>query len=373
MTITIKEVETSKEYKTFIYLPEKIHKGHKNWLPPIYIDEKKFFDPAKNPSFDGCDSLRLLAYKDGKPAGRIMGIINRKHNELCGLKNARFGYLECWNDPKVSHALLGGIEEWGKSQGMNKIVGPYGFSDRDVQGLLIEGFEYEPIIDSACNCDYLPGLVTREGYTKELDCAMFRYPLNIPIPAKYETLYNRITSRGGFNFFEFTSRKQFKPYIIPVFRLVNEAFRKIYGFIPLTEKEMFHLAAQYSGLLDPKFVKIVEKNGEVVAFSISMPNMYKGIQKARGRLLPFGLLYILRAMRTAESVDFMLGAVKDEYRKNGLDLFLFISTLKTALKAGMKNIETHTVMEKNNEMMAIFERYGAFQTKKFRVYQKSLV
>jgi hypothetical protein len=372
MALTIKEVTTKKEYKTFIYLPEKINKNHKNWLPPLYMDEKKFFDPKKNPSFQHCDYKMLLAHKDGEPVGRIMGIINREHNKIFNIRNARFGYLECYNDPEISHALISEIENWGRQLGMTKIIGPYGFSDRDIQGLLIEGFDAEPVVDSATNPEYMPQLVTREGYEKEIDCVIYRFPLSTELPEIYQKIFQRIISKKDFQFHEYTSRKQLKPIILPALKLINESFGDIYGFVPMDETEMMDLAKRYLPILDPKFVKVVTKGDEVITFLVSMPNMYKGIQKAKGRLLPFGIFHILRAMRTAESANTMLGAVKPAYQKQGFDLYITLTTIDTAKKAGMKYLDTHVVLEDNNEMMAETKRYGAYLLKKFRVYQKML-
>jgi hypothetical protein len=198
MSVTIKEITTPQEKNAFIYLPEKIHKGHKGWLPPLFGDEKKFFDPAKNPSFKTADTRFLLAYKDGKLVGRIMGIINHKHNEMFNQKNVRFSYLECYNDAEVSHALISDIEQWGKSKGMTRCFGPFGFSDRDIQGLLIEGFDSEPVVDAACNFEYLPELVTREGYEKDIDCVIYRYSLENKLPETYTRIYQRVRAKKGF-------------------------------------------------------------------------------------------------------------------------------------------------------------------------------
>lgn len=372
MAVIIKEVITKKDYKTFIYLPEKIHKGHNSWLPPIYFDEKKFFDPNKNLSFRGCDHIKLLAYKDDEPVGRIMGIINHQHNKVTNLSNVRFGYLECYNDQEVAHALIGAIEKWGREKGMNKIIGPFGFTDRDIQGVLIEGFEHEPVIDSASNFEFLPELIVKEGYEKELDCVIYRFPLTIQLPEIYEKIYQRITAKKDYQFKEFTSRKQLKTLIIPVLRMVNESFKDIYGFVPMDEKEMFELANRYLPVLDPRFVKVVMKGEEVVAFLISMPNPYEGIQKSKGRLFPFGFIHILKAMKSSKTVNTMLGAVAPSCQKQGLDIFLSITTIASARKAGMTSIDTHVVMEDNDDMMAELKRYGAFLLKKFRVYQKAL-
>ena len=372
MTVSLKEVATARDSKIFIYLPERIHRGHASWLPPIYMDEKKFFNPKKNPSFTSCDYRKMLAYKDGKPVGRIMGIINRKHNEMFGLKNVRFGYLECYNDQEVAHALIHDIENWGRQHGMNKMIGPFGFSDRDAQGFLIEGFEYEPVVDSACNFEFLPELVVNEGYVKDIDCVIYRYPVSNQYPEIFDRMYKRVLSKKAFQFLEFTARKQLRPYIVPVLQLVNEAFSDIYGFVPMDEVQMYDLANRYLPLLDPRFVKIVLKDGKMVAFMVSMPNPYRGIQKSRGRLFPFGVFHIMKAMRRADSINTMLGAVHPDCQKQGLDLFLGVSTIEAAKKAGMKNVDTHVVMEENVGMMDEFKRYGAYLIKKFRVYQKQL-
>ena len=372
MTLLIKEVISKKEYKTFIYLPEKIHKGHESWLPPIYMDEKKFFDPKKNLSFRGCDYILFLAYKDGEAVGRIMGIINHQYNKALNVSNARFSYIECYNDQEVAHALISAIEKWGRDKGMTKLIGPFGFTDRDIQGVLIEGFEFEPVIDSASNFEYLPELIAKEGYEKELDCVIYRFPLTIELPEIYQKIYQRITSKKELQFKEFTSRKQLKPLIIPVLRMVNESFKDIYGFVPMDDEEMFELAKRYLPILDPRFIKVVTKGDEVVAFLISMPNIYKGIQKSKGRLLPFGIFHILKAMKSAKTVNTMLGAVAPAFQKQGLDIFLSMTTIASAKKAGMTSIDTHVVMEDNNDMMAEMKRYGSHLLKKFRVYQKAL-
>jgi hypothetical protein len=372
MTLILKDVTTPKEYKTFIYLPEKIHQGHENWMHPIYMDEKDFFNPAKNHSFHVCDHRLILAYKDGIPVGRIMGIINHQHNEMENVKNVRFSFIETYNDQEVAHALISEIENWGRSKGMTKCVGPFGFTDREPQGLLIEGFEYEPVIDSACNFEYLPRLVENEGYTKELDCVIYRYPIDNQLPEIMGKVYQRIISRKDIRFLTFKSKREVKPWIVPVLRCMNEAFKDIYGFVPMDEKEMFELAKRYLAIIDLEFVKIIAKGDEVIGFLVSMPNMYKGIQKAKGRILPFGIFHILKAMKTATSVNTMLGGINPSFQKQGLDLYLGLTTIESAKKRRMTSVDTHVVMEENDDMMKEFKRYGAFLLKKFRVYQKAL-
>ncbi len=372
MAISLREVTTQKDLKSFVYLPEKIHANHSQWMPPIYSDDMKFFDPKKNPSFSNCDYRLVLAEKDGTVVGRIMGVVNRKHNEMFKLKNARFSFMECFEDKEVFDALIGDIEQWGKSLGMDKIIGPFTFSDREMQGFLIEGFEHEPVVDSATNFEFMPKFLESHGYVKELDCVIYRYPLSNSLPEIYDRIYDRVMKKKTIKFIEFTSHAQLKPYVVPVLRLVNESFGDIYGFIAMTESEMHDLAKRYLPLLDHRFVKIALKDDKVVAMMIAMPNMYKGIQKAKGRLFPFGVFHILKAIKKATTINTMLGAVHPDYQKQGLDVFLSMTTIKSAKQAGMTSVDTHVVMEENNDMMGELKRYGAHLLKKFRVYQKAL-
>jgi hypothetical protein len=201
---------------------------------------------------------------------------------------------------------------------------------------------------------------------------MHRRPFSTPIPETFEKLYQRVISKKAFEFLEFTSRGQFKPYIVPALRLVNESFSNIYGFIPMDDVEIADLAGRYLPLLDARFVKGVTKNGELVAFLVCMPNPYRGIQKARGRLFPFGIFHILHAMRHAESINTMLGAIRPDCQKQGLDIFLGYTTFMAAIKAGMKSIDSHVVMEDNADMTGIFSRYDGVLLKRFRIYQKRL-
>ena len=372
MTLVLKDVVSRRDMHEFIYLPEKIHSKHENWLPPIYKDEWNFFDSKKNPSFNFCDTRLILAIKEGKTVGRIMGIIHKKHNDLLNLKNVRFGYLDCFDDFEVFHALIGEITRWGKEKNMQTLIGPYGFSDKDVQGFQISGFDEEPVIDSAGNLPYLVDFMEQSGFEKEADCVCSRYDLNSPLPEIYTLILQRVTSREKFEFLEFTSRRQLRPYIIPVFETVNDAFSHIYGFVPMDKTEMKAMAKQYMPIIDPRFVKVITFEKKVIGFIIGLPSLTKGIQKARGRLFPFGIFHILRSMRTATKLDLMLGAINPEFQKNGLDLFLSVSIIETAKKLNYTVMDTHLVLEENFPMKAEINRFGAKEVKRFRIYKKTL-
>ncbi len=374
MAIEIREVKSRKDLKTFIYLPEKIHKGRANWVHPIYMDEWKFFDATKNKAFGYCDTLLLLAYRDGECVGRAMGIINRRFNECKDEKTARFGYLETWEDRETVRALLSFIEDWAKARGMTKIVGPYGFSDQDPEGFIIEGFAHRATIATYYNFEWMPGFVEAEGYTKDID--YFVYKLDVPKdpPEFYKRIYERAMRKGTYEILEFTKKKEIKPWIRPVLALMNECYldSNIYGFAPLDDKEMDDLAKRYLPVLDPRFVKGVKKGDEIVSFIIGMPDLTEGIRKARGRLFPFGFIHILRAAKRTKQLDLLLGAVKEKYRGMGLDVLMGIKMIISAHEAGYEIMDTHHEMESNVKVRAEMERMGGKLYKKYRVYKKDL-
>ncbi len=374
MDINIRELRTRKDLKTFIYLPEKIHANHPNWVHPIYMDERKYFNPEKNKAFSYSDTVLLLAFCGGKAVGRIMGIINSRYNEYRNEKTARFGYLETGEDEEVVRSLLSYVEDWARKKGMTKIIGPYGFSDQDPEGFLIEGFENRATIATYYNFEWMPRFVEKQGYTKDVD--YFVYKLDVPkeFPEFYRRIYERIQRKRNFEIVEFRKRKELKPWVKPILHLMNECYTgsSIYGYAPLDEKEMEDLAKRYMPVLDPRFVKVVKKDDEVVSFIIAMPDITEGIQKARGHLFPFGFLKILRAAKKTKQLDLLLGAVKEKYRGRGLDVLMGVKTLLSAHEAGLEMLDTHHELEENVKVRAEMEKMGGKIYKRFRVFQKKL-
>ncbi|MGB9764332.1 MAG: hypothetical protein ACPLZD_03125 [Candidatus Saccharicenans sp.] len=375
MAISTIEVKTKKQLKVFIYLPEKLHRGRENWVPPIYMDEWAYFNPKKNKAFEYSDTLMLLAEKDGEVVGRIMGIINRRYNEVRQEKTARFGYLESIKDQEVVHVLLSQVEQWAREKGMTRIIGPYGFSDQDPEGFLIKGFEHRATIATYYNFEWLPEMVEKEGYYKDNDYFVYKIEIPKEIPELYRRVSERILKKGNFQLLEFKNKKEIKPWVRPILSLMNETYieSNIYGYAPLDEREMDALAKKYLPVLDPRFVKGVLKDGQVVAFIVGIPDLTAGIKKARGRLFPFGIFHILRASKKTKQLDLLLGAIKKEYRGQGLDALMGMAMISSAQKAGFEIIDTHHEMETNVRVRAEMERVGGQVYKIYRVYQKPLL
>jgi len=374
MNVSIREVKTRKYLGTFIFLPAKIHANHTNWVPPIYMDEWKYFNPRKNKAFSYSDTVILLAFRGEEAVGRIMGIINRRYNELRNEKTARFGYLEAREDEEVVRALLGHVEDWARKKGMTKIVGPYGFSDQDPEGFLIEGFENRATIATYCNFKWMPLFVEKNGYEKDVDYFVYKVELPKEMPEFYRKIYERVLRRGSFKVVEFRKKKELKPWIKPVLHLMNECYSasNIYGYTPLDEEEMEDLAKRYLPVVDPRFVKAVKRGDELVSFIIGIPDMTEGIQKAKGRLLPFGFLKILQAAKKTKQLDLLLGAVKEKYRGLGLDVLMGVKVILSAHEAGLNMIDTHHELESNVKVRAEMEKMGGKLYKRFRVYKKRL-
>jgi hypothetical protein len=374
MSIEIREVASKKDFKTFILLPEKLNAGRPYWVHPVLMDDRKYFSPKKNKAFGYCDVTMLLAFKDGQAVGRIMGIINHRFNEHRGSQIARFGYIESIEDREVVKALVTKVETWAKAKGMTRIIGPYGFSDQDPEGFIIEGFANRATIATYYNTEWMPGYVEGLGYVKDADYFVYKVDVPKEMPELYKKIYERTMRRGNFRILEFRKRKELKPWIVPIFSLMNECYMasNIYGYAPLSEKEMEDLAARYLPVVDPRFVKVVLKDDEPAAFIIAMPDMTAGIQKCRGRLFPFGFIHVLRAAKRTKQLDLMLGAIKEKYRGFGLDALMGFKTLEAAWEAGYEYMDTHHELEVNVRVRAEMERMGGKQYKKFRVYTKNL-
>jgi len=372
MDIKIVEVTSHKLLRTFIHLPARLHRYDPNWMPTIYADDWNFFNPKKNHQFDSCDTIMAIAFQNNKPVGRIMGIIHNTYNALRNENSARFGYFDSINSKEVAHALFAFIQDWVKEKGKNLLVGPYGFSDKDIQGLLIEGFNHLPLLDSACNPSYIVNLVENEGFTKEIDCMTYKFPVNLALPELYYRIQQRSNYSNHTKLVEFTSRKQLKPYIVPVLQLVNKTYDHLYGFVPMSDTEIHELASRYLPIIDPRFVKIIEKDGEVIAFIIAITNLTRGIQKSRGYLFPIGIIQILLESRKSEQLDLMLGAVRRDFQGTGLEVVMGISLIESARSAGFKEIEAHLILENNYKMRAEVERLQIPVHKRFRVFRKEL-
>lgn len=370
--IIIREVLTKCDKRKFIYLPSKVHRNNSDWLPPIYDDEWKLFDQKNNKSYLYADTVLYLACRGKNTVGRIMGIVNRRYNEIHEEQHGRFCFMECYEDQEVVHALIEKVETWAREKGMVKLVGPLGFSDKDPQGFQIEGFEYQKFIVCPTNDKYLPEMIEKEGYVKNRDLVNYLARVPAELPEIYTKILSRVSVNNEYRLIEFNSKRELNKYIIPVLELMNQTFEEIYGFVPLNDQEKREIAARYMIILNPKFIKVVEASEGVVGFAIGIPDISDAVRRSGGRLLPFGILRILRDLKRSKKLLMLLGGVRKSYRGKGLDVLMAAKMLQACMINKMDSIDLHLILENNTRMRAECERIGGEVIKRFRIYQKDL-
>ena len=270
--IKIEEATTKKEMKKFIMFPFALYKNDKNWVPPLIFDEWNTFSRKKNPSFEHCEVAYLLAYKENKVVGRIAVIINHKANERWDDKLTRFGWIAFIDDPEVSKALLDAAKAWGDNKGMNGIHGPLGFCDLDPEGMLIEGFENQPAITSAYNYPYFPLHMELHGFRKSVDWLQYRVNASQPVPDKVARI-NKIISEKYHLKTVITKKKKDLIKLVPkFFHTLNIAFKELYGFTELTDKQIKYYTEAYFGFAVPELICfILDEKEDVVGFGIILP------------------------------------------------------------------------------------------------------
>ncbi len=374
MGIEIREVTGKRDLRHFIHLPARLHAGHANWVPPIYLDDHVYFNPRKNRAFSYCDTVMYLAWCDGRPVGRIMGIINKPYNEIHNERHARFCWMESENDPAAYAALMGAVENWAREKGMTHLVGPLAFSDKDPQGFLIEGYGEPVEIATNYNFPYMVDLTRGYGFSPKVDLVVYKVLVD-EVPRE---LFSRVAERhaarkNGLKVLEFTSRRKVKPFIHKVLGLVNETYTHIYGFQHYSLKEMDDIADRFLYLINPRYIKVVvNEPGEVVAFVLGMSDISEGIRRAGGRLLPFGWIHVLLASRRSKQLNLLLGAIRPDYRGRGLDMRMGAYLLESAIKTGKTIIDSHLMLEHNGKMRAEMDRVGGEIYKRFRIFIREL-
>lgn len=367
----IKEVSSRKELKQFIRFPFSLYANHPCWVPPLIFDELHTLRRDKNPAFDYCDARYWLAYKDGKVAGRIAGIINHRYIEKWGNHYARFGWVDFVDDPEVASALFTAVEQWAMGKGMTGIHGPLGFTDMDHEGMLVEGFNELGTLAAIYNHPYYPKHLEALGYVKDVDWLEFEIKIPTQIPEKAERVERIVKQKLGVRALEAKNAKQILPYARELFGVLNQAFAPLYAFVPLTDRQIDMYVKQYFSFIKPDFTKILlDANGRVAGFVIGMPSLSRALQKARGRLFPFGFLYLLAAMRKPKFIDLYLGAIRPDLQDKGADALLMTEMTRSAIANGIVSAESNIELEENIKVQGHWKYYAARQHKRRRCYIK---
>ena len=374
--VQIIRVATDKERKLFADFGNQLYAGCQYAVPEFAFDILDMFNPKKNAAYEFCESQLFLAFLNGRIVGRVAAIINHRANDTWNVKNVRFGYLDFIDETAVSEALLSAVEEWGRSRGMTHCQGPMGFTDFDKEGMLIEGFDRLGSITTYYNYPYYPKHMERWGYAKEADWVQLRVAVPKQTPERFLRVGELVQKRFGLTFTKLTRRLIRKEgYGRKIFNLLNEAYAPLFGYSKLSDRQVDTLVDTYLNFVNLNFVTIIhDASGQLAGVGVTMGSLSKAMQKAKGRLLPFGWYHIIKAMRYKfdETVEMLLIAVKPEYQGKGVNALLFCDLIPSYNEAGFKWAETGPQLETNHKELNQWDVLNPEYTKRRRCYRKEI-
>ena len=366
--VEIREVVTKKDLKKWVEFPNVLYKGVKAYVPFLTIDEIGTFTKEENPAHEYCDTKLLLAYKDGKIVGRIGGIINHAANKKWDQNRIRFTRFDFIDDFEVSKALFDEIVSWGKEKGYTQIIGPIGFHDMDHEGMLIEGFDELNMSITFYNHPYYIEHMQKLGLEKDIDWVEFKLAVPKEVNPKFEKLNNFLASKLDFDFVTYTDRKVLEKDAYAAFKIVDEAFSVLYGTVPLTDKVIEKTIKDNLGTINLKYVTCIkDKSGEIIGFALLVPSIAKALKKSNGKLFPFGIFRLLRALNGKnDTLEMFLVAIKPEYQKKGLPVILINKMLDTCIENGVKYCETGPELETNKNVQSMWRNFDDVRQHKRR-------
>lgn len=376
MSVFVHPIATDKDQLLqYVQFGIDLYRGNDCYVPPLITDQIDTLRPEGNPAYDFCEAQSFMAFRNGEPVGAITAIINRAANEKTGERQVRFGFMDFIDDEEVVDALFDAVAAWGRERGMTEMVGPLGFTDLDPEGMLTEGYDQIGTMATIYNYPYYVDHMERMGFEKDAEWVEYRITVPDGIPEKHQRISDIVARKFGLKVKKFTSKKKIKEqYGRAIFDLVNEAYADLYGFVPLTDRQIEHYINIYLGVLRLDDVTlIVDSDERLVALGISMPSMSKALQKSRGRLFPFGWYYLLRAIKGhSDVVDLLLVAVKPEYQSKGVNALLFSDLIPRYIANGYKFAESNVELEGNANVQKQWEYFARRLHRRRRAWKKAL-
>lgn len=367
--------KTRKALKEFVQFGIDIYKGNNCFVPPLIVDEIETFMPDKNPAYEFCESELFMARVDGKPVGRIAAIINHRVNERTGRKEARFSFIDFIDNEEVYDALMQAAENWARSKGMNEMIGPMGFTDMDHEGMLIDGFDEMGTIATIYNHPYYPDHMERRGYVKDADWVEYRMTVPDKVPDKYLRIADIVRQKYGLKCLHYKKLSHLvKDYGKALFHLINRAYDQLYGYSPLTDRQIDYYIGKYLGVLRLDCIcVIVDKDDKLVGVGISLPSLSKALRASGGKLFPTGWFHLLRALKGHNDVvDLMLVAIEPEYQNKGVNALLFADLLPTYIRNKYKFAESNLELEENSAVQLQWQYFDRRLHRRRRSYRKPL-
>lgn len=376
MAIQIRKVSNRKELKVFARFGNKLYKGNKYYVPSMPMDDMNTLNPEKNGAFEFSEAELYLAYKDGEVVGRVAAIINHKANETWKVKQVRFGWIDFIDDLEVSAALLDAVVAFGKSRGMDQIVGPLGFTDFDPEGMLVEGFDRLSTMALIYNYPYYPEHMKKHGYVKETGWVEYRITLPEVMPENHIRFSEIIKERYGLKVRKLSRRQIRKEdYGRKLFKLINETYCVLYGYSLLSDRQIDQYVDLYLSLVDTDMLTFVEdKNGDLIGAGISIPSLSEALQKCNGEIFPFGWWHLLKTMffKKPDTLDLLLIGVRPDYQSKGVNSLIFCDLFQNYRRFGFKYAETNANLETNAKVQAMWHPFEKELHKRRWVFGKEI-
>jgi len=369
--VRVTPVATRSDLKAFIDLPWSIYEDDPNWVPPLKSDVRKAFDPSKHPFHLHSEAQAFLALRGDEVVGRICAIRNRNHEAFHEESAGFFGWFETIDDDAVAGALLETTRGWLSERGLTTMRGPTSFSTNETSGVLIDGADGPPVLMMAYNPPYYPDLLERLGLEKAKD--LFAWFVDGNPPNEYLLRAEKLLNRRYDITIRTMNMSRFEEELATVRRLYNEAWEKNWGFVPMTDPEIDHMASELKHIVNPDFAYFVEDStGEAFGFALALPDFNYVLKRLNGKLFPFGFAKALILARRIKVMRVMILGLIPEWRGKGIDALLYARFLRGGIEHGIVGGECSWILEDNDKMNAALERMGARMYRRYRLYEMSI-
>lgn len=374
MGIEIKEVLNKKELWTWVRFPNRLYKDNDFFVPFLENDEFETFSKNKNPAYAFCETRLFLAYRDGKLVGRIAGLINHAYNKKWDKNAIRFTRFDFIDDYEASEALFNAVINWGKENNLTEIMGPIGFHDIDHEGMLVEGFDQLNMSITFYNHPYYLTHMQRLGLVKDIDWTEYKIYVPDKVNERIERIANHLAEKGDYKVVTYTDRKLLYKDAFEAFDLIDVAYSKLYGTVPLTKEIIKNTIDAYIPLVNLKYICAVkDNNNKIVAFGIMVPSIAKALKKSNGKILPFGIFRMLKALKGKnDTLEMFLVAVDPSLQAQGIPALIINALLKILAENGVKYCETGPMLETNTKIHSLWRHFDKEQHKRRRCFIKQI-
>lgn len=374
MNTIIKEVVTKKDLKKWIEFPNKLYRDIEYYVPFLASDEEETFSIDKNPAYAFCETKLYLAYQGSEIVGRIAGLINYAYNQKWNKNAIRFTRFDFIDDYEVSQMLFDKVVCWGKEKGFTEIMGPIGFTDMDHEGMLVEGFEEMNLSITFYNYPYYIKHMERLGMQKDID--WIEYRINVPetLDPRFEKISKHLIAKNGYEVVTYNSRKALYKDAFEAFKIIDIAFSKLYGTVPLTPEVIKHAIDGYIPVVNLDYIcSIKDKDGKIIGFGVLVPSIAKALKKSNGKLFPLGIFRMLRALNGKnDTLEMFFVAVHPDFQSLGLPAILIYALAKKIIGNGVKYCETGPMLETNTAVHSMWRHFEKRQHRRRRCYIKNI-